>query len=98
MAEIPVLLDAPASAVPTVPPLSLSDIRQPVEGELKEFRRYFRKAMRSNVGILDKVTRYVLRQKGKEIRPILVLLSASSTTSSWTSVAVCSSSTSAAAR
>ena len=76
MAEIPVLLDARASAVPTVPPLSLSDIRQPVEGELKEFRRYFRKAMRSNVGILDKVTRYVLRQKGKEIRPILVLLSA----------------------
>ena len=76
MAEIPALLEIPTSALPNVPPLSLSDIRQPVEGELKEFRRYFRKAMRSNVGILDKVTRYVLRQKGKEIRPILVLLSA----------------------
>ena len=32
--------------------------------------------MRSPVGLLDKVTRYMLRQKGKEIRPILVLLSA----------------------
>ena len=76
MADIPALLEIPTSAPTTAPPLSLSDIRQPVEGELKEFRRYFRKAMRSNVGILDKVTRYVLRQKGKEIRPILVLLSA----------------------
>ncbi|MCH7639653.1 MAG: polyprenyl synthetase family protein [Bacteroidetes bacterium] len=76
MADIPALLEIPKSAPTTAPPLSLSDIRQPVEGELKEFRRYFRKAMRSNVGILDKVTRYVLRQKGKEIRPILVLLSA----------------------
>ncbi|NBB72449.1 MAG: polyprenyl synthetase family protein [Bacteroidetes bacterium] len=32
--------------------------------------------MRSDVGLLDKITQYVLRQKGKRIRPILVLLSA----------------------
>lgn len=57
-------------------PLSLSDIRRPVEDDLKVFRQYFREAMRSRVGILDKITQYVLRQKGKEIRPILVLLSA----------------------
>ena len=56
--------------------LSLHDIRRPVEDELAAFRQHFRGAMRSPVGLLDKVTRYMLRQKGKEIRPLLVLLSA----------------------
>src|SRR5690606_24101560 len=63
------LLDRPAA-------LSLASIRAPVEAELDAFRRYFRESMRSRVGLLDKITRYVLRQKGKEIRPVLVLLSA----------------------
>ncbi|MGI9175271.1 MAG: polyprenyl synthetase family protein [Rhodothermales bacterium] len=56
--------------------IALRDIRGPVEDELATFRQHFRGAMRTPVGLLDKVTRYVLRQKGKEIRPILVLLSA----------------------
>jgi octaprenyl-diphosphate synthase len=55
---------------------SLAGIRAPVEEELKAFRRHFRDSMRSRVGLLDKVTQYVLRQKGKELRPTLVLLSA----------------------
>lgn len=55
---------------------SLAGIRRPVEDDLAAFRAHFREAMRSRVGLLDKVTRYVLRQKGKELRPILVLLSA----------------------
>lgn len=54
----------------------LEDIKAPVAEDLKRFRAYFREAMRSDVGLLDKVTQYVLRRKGKEIRPILVLLSA----------------------
>ncbi len=58
------------------PTPSLAAIRAPVEDDLAAFRSYFRGAMRSRVGLLDKVTRYVLRQKGKEIRPVLVLLSA----------------------
>ncbi len=64
------VLERPAERV------SLKAIRRPVEGELRDFRRYFREAMRSDVGLLDKVTRYVLHQKGKQIRPLLVLLSA----------------------
>lgn len=56
--------------------VSLRDIRQPVEDELADFRRYFREAVRSKVGLLDRVTQYMLRQKGKEIRPLLVLLAA----------------------
>ncbi|MCZ6757253.1 MAG: polyprenyl synthetase family protein [Bacteroidetes bacterium] len=61
---------------PTIRPRSLAEIKQPVEDELAEFKRYFRDAMRSEVRILDLVTQYLFRQKGKRIRPVLVLLSA----------------------
>lgn len=55
---------------------TLKEIRHVVDDELDEFRKYFRESVRSSVGILDKITQYVLRQKGKEVRPMLVLLSA----------------------
>lgn len=67
------LADAHVSASGKV---SLAAIREPVEDELKTFKRYFRDAMRSEVGLLDKITQYVLRLKGKQIRPVIVLLSA----------------------
>ena len=57
-------------------PSSLAEIRAPVEDDLKKFRKYFRSAMRSDVRLLDRVVQYVLRQKGKQLRPTLVLLSA----------------------
>ncbi len=56
--------------------LTLRAIRQPVEVELKHFQSYFREAMQSEIWLLDRVVQYVLKQKGKQIRPILVLLSA----------------------
>ncbi len=55
---------------------SMASVRAPVEDDLRAFRRYFRDAMRSRVGLLDRVTQYVLRRKGKEVRPVLVLLAA----------------------
>ncbi|PSQ80908.1 MAG: polyprenyl synthetase [Bacteroidetes bacterium QS_8_68_15] len=58
--------------------ITLDGIRRPVADELEAFRDYFREAMRSDVSLLDKVTRYVLKQKGKRIRPLLVLLAAKS--------------------
>ena len=57
-------------------PTTLDDIREPVEDDLDAFRSYFREAMRSDHMLLDKITQYVLWQKGKRIRPLLVLLSA----------------------
>lgn len=54
---------------------SLPEITRLVEDELEIFNDYFKKSMKSKVGIVDLVTRYILRQKGKKIRPILVLLS-----------------------
>ncbi len=56
--------------------MTLKDIQQPVSAELDEFRTYFRSAMRSDVRILNLIVRYLLRKKGKQLRPTLVLLSA----------------------
>ena len=56
--------------------ISLKEIQSIVADELTVFKQYFRESMRTPVGLLDKVTQYVLRQKGKKIRPTLVLLSA----------------------
>lgn len=56
--------------------MSLSDIRQPIETELKTFGEHFRSAMRSKVPYVDTIARYLVKQKGKQIRPVLVLLSA----------------------
>jgi len=57
-------------------PTTLDAIRTPVEDDLDAFRTYFREAMRADHMLLDKITQYVLWQKGKRIRPLLVLLSA----------------------
>lgn len=56
--------------------VTLHAIQEPVADNLQEFHRYFRRAVRSPVGLLNTVVRYVLRQKGKRIRPTLVLLTA----------------------
>ncbi|MFH0991761.1 MAG: polyprenyl synthetase family protein [bacterium] len=55
---------------------SLQSIKDPIESELKQFTTFFREAMRSQVGLVDLVARYIIRQKGKRVRPILVFLSA----------------------
>ena len=66
----------PTNAGRTARPISMNTIQEPVKAELEAFKKYFRASMSSNVGLLNKVTRYVLRQKGKRIRPVLVLLTA----------------------
>lgn len=55
---------------------TLDNIKQPIENELKTFSGFFRDAMRSRVGLVDLIARYIVRQKGKRVRPILVFLSA----------------------
>lgn len=60
----------------TRPKPNLRRIQDPISEELELFRQRFRDSMRSDVKLLDRVVRYVLRSKGKQIRPVLVLLSA----------------------
>ena len=55
----------------------LKKIRAPISKELVEFEIYFRESLRSNIPLLEIITRYILRRKGKQMRPTLVLLSAS---------------------
>ena len=56
--------------------MDLNEIILPIREETKTFNREFRGAIRSTVGIVDTIARYLLHQKGKKIRPALVLLSA----------------------
>jgi octaprenyl-diphosphate synthase len=56
--------------------ISLKEISSPIKSELERFDEIFKEALRSNVGLVDLVARYIIRQKGKKIRPLLVLLSA----------------------
>ncbi len=76
MADSPLSSSELSAEVLDSPAPSLYDIQRVVADELKEFDEYFREAMRSEVGLLDKITQYILRQKGKRIRPTLVLLTA----------------------
>jgi octaprenyl-diphosphate synthase len=55
---------------------SLDDIRKPVSEEMKLFEQHFKSSMKSNLGLLDFITNYILRRKGKQIRPLFVFLSA----------------------
>jgi octaprenyl-diphosphate synthase len=56
--------------------LTLESIKKPIESELKEFESRFRDAMRSNVALLDRIMFYIAHRKGKQMRPMFVLLSA----------------------
>lgn len=55
---------------------NLSTIKKPVEKELKTFEPYFHKIMSSKVPLLSIITNYIYRRKGKQVRPLLVFLSA----------------------
>ena len=54
----------------------LANIRQPVDREMREFQGHFKEAMRTSVPLLDHITRYIVRSRGKQMRPLLVYLSA----------------------
>jgi len=55
---------------------SLSEISKPIKTELDKFGDIFKSSMKSKIGLVDLIARYIIRQKGKKIRPLLVLLSA----------------------
>lgn len=57
----------------------LQEIQAPVGASMAEFEVKFRQSMRSNVMLLDKITQYIVRRKGKQMRPLFVFLSAGST-------------------
>lgn len=54
----------------------LQDIKAPIAAELEAFEKHFRDSVRSRVALLDKIMHYIVHRKGKQMRPIFVLLSA----------------------
>ena len=57
-------------------PLSIQDIQAPIATEMNTFEGKFRQFMKSNVMLLDQIMNYIVRRKGKQIRPMFVFLSA----------------------
>ena len=57
-------------------PLRLEDIKAPVAREMEEFEQKFRASMKTRVLLLDKIMGYIVKRKGKQMRPMFVFLSA----------------------
>ncbi len=55
---------------------SIKSIKQPIEKELEQFERHFRESMRTHVPLLDRIMYYIVRRKGKQVRPMFVFLCA----------------------
>ena len=54
----------------------LDKIKKPIEKEMAEFEAYFGRTMRSEIPLLNIILNYILRRKGKQMRPLLVFLTA----------------------
>ncbi len=56
--------------------MKLEDIKQPIQKEMELFEQKFRAAMQSKVSLLDRIMHYIVKRKGKQMRPMFVFLSA----------------------
>lgn len=54
----------------------LTSIKKPVREEMSHFEAYFGKTMKSDVPLLKIILNYIFRRKGKQMRPLLVFLTA----------------------
>ena len=52
---------------------TLKQLKFPIQDELTYFEKYFRDSMRSRVALLDRITYYIVKRKGKQMRPMFVL-------------------------
>lgn len=55
---------------------SLREITAPVEADLKAFNQQYKKMIRSGIWVVDQVAAYLVKSRGKGLRPTLTLLSA----------------------
>lgn len=54
----------------------ISDIKKPVADEMREFESYFNRTLQTDVPFFHIILNYILRRKGKQMRPMLVFLTA----------------------
>ena len=55
---------------------SIKKIIVPIKNEMESFEKKFKESISSDVAIVDKIMHYIIKRKGKQIRPIFVFLSA----------------------
>ena len=56
--------------------MTVNEIKAPIAKEMLEFEVKFKASMKSSVSLLDKITNYIVKRKGKQMRPMFVFLSA----------------------
>lgn len=56
--------------------LNIKNIQSPIAHEMMEFEKKFRSSMKSKVLLLDKIMGYIVKRKGKQMRPMFVFLTA----------------------
>jgi len=56
--------------------IKVNVIKAPITEELIKFEEHFKQSMKANNALLDKLTHYIVKRKGKQIRPMFVFLSA----------------------
>ncbi|MFQ5637810.1 MAG: polyprenyl synthetase family protein [bacterium] len=54
--------------------MSLEEICHPIKDDLSAYETEFKKLLKANVFLVDKVIQYLIIHKGKRLRPILVIL------------------------
>ena len=54
----------------------MQEAQKILQEELRVFEKEFREAVKSDVPLLDRIMRYIVKRKGKQLRPMFVLLSA----------------------
>ena len=57
----------------------MSDLKKiivPIKNEMDSFEKKFRESVSSDIAVVDKIMHYIIKRKGKQIRPIFVFLSA----------------------
>lgn len=55
---------------------NIQEIQAPIAGEMEVFELKFRSFMKTNVMLLDQIMNYIVKRKGKQLRPMFVFLSA----------------------
>ena len=56
--------------------MNLKEIQAPIENEMEEFKQRLKSSISSSNKIIDTVVNYILKRKGKQIRPVFVFLTA----------------------
>ena len=56
--------------------MHIDEIMAPIENEMKEFDIHFSSQLKSKVPLIDKITNYIIKRKGKQLRPMFLFLTA----------------------